>query len=162
MAVTKALESLQEKGFVRKTLTAGSRVTKYLHTVLDRFDLSRQETAILCELMLRGPQTVGQIRIHAERMSPFESLEEVEKNLRGLMDHDPLLALKLPREPGRKECRYTHLFLSSAGTLKTLSDSLPEPELAAERIAGLEEEISRLRIELEELKQAFTQLRSQF
>ena len=73
--VSKGLEGLQEKGLARKTLTAGSRVTKYLHTILDRFDLSKQEIAILCELMLRGPQTMGELRTHAERMSPFEGLE---------------------------------------------------------------------------------------
>src|SRR5664280_2363619 len=66
--------------------------------------------AIFCELMLRGPQTVGEVRSHTERMSIFERLEEVESTLHGLSEHDPPLALKMPREPGRKECRYRHLF----------------------------------------------------
>lgn len=108
--VVRGLGSLEEKGFVRKTLTSGDRVSKYLHTILDRFDLSRKEMAILCELMLRGPQTVGEVRSHAERMSSFESLEEVESTLQGLAEHDPPLTLKMPRETGRKECRYMHFF----------------------------------------------------
>lgn len=162
--VSKELESLQEKGLIRKTLTAGSRVTKYLHTILDRFDLSRPEIAILCELMLRGPQTTGELRTHAERISQFEGLEEVEKKLQALMDFDPALVTKLPRGVGRKECRHMHLF--SGIPSRDLSE--PSPEQAAplltvqERLSRLEEENSRLRSELEELKQAFAAFKSQF
>jgi uncharacterized protein YceH (UPF0502 family) len=157
------LGSLEEKGLVRKTLTSGDRVSKYLHTILDRFDLSRQEMAILCELMLRGPQTVGEVRSHTERMSSFESLEEVENTLQGLAEHDPPLTLKMPRETGRKECRYMHLFV---GGVETLHDFSAEPATiqmsSQEKIKKLEEEIIRLRSELEELKQAFTEFKAQF
>ena len=155
--VFQGLDSLQEKGLARKSYTAGSRVPKYLHTVLDKFDLSGQEIAVLCELMLRGPQTPGELRTHAERMSPFGSLEDVEKNLHGLLDHDPALALKLQREPGRKECRYTHLFSGNVGAEKKVADISPE-----ERISRLEEEAARLRSELEELKLALAEFKSQF
>jgi uncharacterized protein YceH (UPF0502 family) len=163
-SVTRGLDSLQEKGLARKTNTPGSRVPKYLHTVLDRFDLGRQEMAILCELMLRGPQTAGEIRSRAERMSAFESLEAVEKTLQGLMDQDPPLAVKLPRETGRKERRYVHLFSANPGAEETVPDVSAEAlQVAAhERITRLEEEITRLRTELEELKQAFSEFRSQF
>jgi uncharacterized protein len=159
--VAQGLEGLQAKGLARKTLTAGSRVTKHRHTILDRFDLSRQETAILCELMLRGAQTMGEIRTHAERMSPFESLEEVEKNLQALMDYDPALVIKLPREIGRKECRHMHLF--SGRPPHDLSAEPAAPQATAqERISRLEEESSRLRSDLEELKQTFAEFKSQF
>jgi hypothetical protein len=155
-SVSEGLEGLQEKGLVRKTLTAGSRVPKYLHTVLDRFDLSGQEMAMLCELLLRGPQTVGELRTHAERMSQFESLEEVEKNLQALLDYDTALALKLPREAGRKESRYMHLFSGEIREKKV-------PDISSEeRISRLEEETSRLRSELEKLKQTFVEFKSQF
>ena len=161
--VTRGLGSLQEKGLVRKSLTSGDRVSKYLHAILDRFDLSRQEIAILCELMLRGPQTVGEVRSHTERMSTFESLEEVENTLQGLAEHDPTLTLKMPRETGRKECRYMHLFL---GGIETLNDFSAEPAAiqmsSQDKIKKLEEEIVRLRSELEELKQAFAEFKSQF
>jgi uncharacterized protein YceH (UPF0502 family) len=159
--VSQGLDSLQEMGLARKTHIAGSRVPKYLHTVLDKFDLSRHEIALLCELMLRGPQTIGEIRTHAERMSTFEDLQEVENTLQVLMDYDPALAIKLPRETGRKECRYMHLFAGSS-----LQDLSAGPAVyripAEERISRLEEETARLRSELEDLKQTFAEFKSQF
>jgi len=162
--VAQGLERLQEKGLTRKTLTAGSRVTKYLHTILDRLDLSKQEIAILCELMLRGPQTIGELRAHAERMSPFEGLEEIEKNLQAMMDYDPALVIKLPREAGRKECRHMHLFSGiPSHNLSELSTDSATPKLTIqERLIRLEKENSRLISELEELKQAFAEFKSQF
>lgn len=159
--VLHGLDSLQEKGLARKTHTAGSRVAKYLHTILDRFDLSRQELAVICELMLRGPQTIGEIRTHAERMSPFGNLEEVEKTLQGLMDYVPALAIKLPRETGRKERRHMHLFSGAIAHDQPQEHAIPQAP-TQERINMLEEEIAGLRSELEELKQAFTEFRSQF
>ena len=162
--VRQALDSLQEKGLTRKTLTAGSRVTKYLHTILDRFDLSRQEIAILCELLLRGPQTLGELRTHAERISPFEGLEEVEKKLQALMDYDPALVIKLPREAGRKERRHMHLFSGMPShDLSEVPTEQATPQLTVqERLSRLEEENSRLRSDLGELKQAFAEFKSQF
>lgn len=165
-AVARGLDSLQEKGLARKTHMPGSRVPKYLHMVLDRFDLSRKEMAILCELMLRGPQTIGEIRSHAERMSAFENLEEVDKILQGLEEHDPPLAAKLPRETGRKECRYMHLFSGGISAEIAAHDLPVEPEAPGitphGRITRLEEELAKLRGELEELKQAFAEFKSQF
>jgi hypothetical protein len=159
--VSQGLESLQEMGLARKTLTAGSRVTKYLHTFLDKFDLSTHEIAVLCELMLRGPQTPGEVRTHAERMSEFKGLEEIENTLQALMDYDPALVVKLPRETGRKECRYMHLF--SGNTMKALpSGPTAHQSQIQERISKLEEEITRLREELEELKQVFAEFKAQF
>jgi uncharacterized protein YceH (UPF0502 family) len=165
-AVAHGLDSLQVKGLARKTHTAGSRVPKYLHAILDRFDLSRQEMAVLSELMLRGPQTVGEIRSHAERMSAFENLEEVERTLQGLTDQDQPLAMKLPRETGRKESRYVHLFSGSIETEKKAHDMSREPAApqapGQEKIARLEEEMAKLRSDLEELKQVFAEFKSQF
>jgi len=159
--VAQGLEGLQAKGLARKTVTPGSRVTKHRHSILDKFDLSRQEIAILCELMLRGPQTMGEIRTHAERMSPFESLEVVEKILQALMDYDPALVIKLPREIGRKECRHIHLFSGSSSHDLSAEPAAPQVTVQ-ERISRLEEETSRLRSELEELKQTFAEFKSQF
>jgi uncharacterized protein YceH (UPF0502 family) len=165
-AVVRALDGLQEKGLARKTNAPGSRVPKYLHTVLDQFDLATEEMAVLCELMLRGPQTVGEIRTRAERMSAFENLEAVERALQGLMDHAPPLAVKLPRETGRKECRHMHLFSGGTGTEDTVYEGSAGPPATGvptrERIIRLEEEIARLGAELEGLKRAFTDFKSQF
>ncbi len=162
-AVEQALEGLQSKNLARKTNTAGSRVDRHLHTLLDRFDLSRQEVAVLCELMLRGPQTVGELRGRADRMSPFENLDQAEEALRGLMQHDPVLVILLPREQGRKERRYMQLFSgaeppASASPLEEAVSSGP----AADRISMLEQEIASVRTELQELKQAFAEFRAQF
>ncbi len=165
VVVARGLESLLEKGLARKT-HAGSRVAKYLHTILDKFDLSKQEMAILCELMLRGPQTVGEIRSHAERISPFGNMEEVEKALAVLMEHDPPLAIMLPRDAGRKECRYMHLFSGASDREKAAhgrrSEAVPPRVEEDERIVRLEEGITELRTELEELKRAFAEFKSQF
>jgi hypothetical protein len=119
--------------------------------------------AILCELMLRGPQTVGEVRSHTERMSIFENLEEVENTIQGLAEHDPPLTLKMPRETGRKECRYMHLFSGDLETLCDLSEKPSATQISSEeKIKHLEEEIARMRSELEELKQAFSEFKSQF
>jgi uncharacterized protein len=164
--VEQGLEGLQSKDLVRSTFTAGSRVDKYLHTILDKFDLSTQEIAILCELMLRGPQTAGELRSRADRMSPFENLEEVEATLGGLTDHDPALVILLPREPGRKERRYMHLLSSTEYTGSASSEQTAERSALSvkvdDRLRTIEEEIVRLRAEMEELKQAFAEFRSQF
>ena len=164
LLVSEGLDSLQEKGLARKTLTGGSRVPKYLHTILDRFDLGRRDLAVLCELMVRGPQTVGEIRTHADRISPFSNLEEVDTVLQALMGHEPPFVMKLPKEPGRKEARYMQL-LSGKGA----PDVSAEPVAAASsqgsiqgRISSLEEETALLRTELEELKKTFAEFRSQF
>jgi uncharacterized protein YceH (UPF0502 family) len=163
-AVTRGLGRLRQKGLARQTLTPGSRVPKYLHSILDRFDLSRQEMAILSELMLRGPQTVGELRSHTERMSvSFESLEEVEQTLQGLAEHDPPLTLKMQRETGRKECRYMHLLSGGAEDVHDVSAEPAAPQMSSgEKIEKLEEEITKVRSELEELKRAFAEFKSQF
>jgi uncharacterized protein len=161
MAVQKGIESLKQKGLVRETHAAGSRVTKYLHEVLSRFDLSRHDMAILCELLLRGPQTPGELRSNAGRMAPFETLQEVEETLRALMEHDPQLAVKLSREPGRKESRYMHLFSGEIIPEKRATEEsavFQQPDVFTE----LKEEVARLRTELQELKKAFEEFKSQF
>jgi uncharacterized protein YceH (UPF0502 family) len=166
-AVLKGLDGLRQKGLARETHAAGSRVPKYLHELLSRFDLSRHETAVLCELMLRGPQTPGELRSNAGRMAPFADIGAVEETLRGLMQHDPPFVKKLPREAGRKESRYAHLF-SPQGVEGQAGPDLDAGSVTSggpatnEVIARMEEEIERIRKELEELKQAFDQFRSQF
>lgn len=163
--VAQKLDSLQRKGLAGKMLAPGSRVPKYLHAVLDRFDLSRQELAVLCELMLRGPQTAGEIRSRAERMAAFENLEETERVLQSLTEHDPPLAARLPREPGRKEHRFMHLFTGGSNACEEIGEAAREPAAAVqaedERISRLEREVSEIRRELDELKQSLTEFTSQ-
>jgi uncharacterized protein YceH (UPF0502 family) len=165
--VTRGLEGLRQKGLTRETHAAGSRVPKYLHELLSFFDLSRHETAVLCELMLRGPQTPGELRSNAGRMAPFDNIGEVDEALRSLMEHDPPIVAKLPREAGRKESRYAQLFSpsdmeeQSAAGSGTASETAESAELN-ETIARMEEEIARLARELEELREDFNRFRSQF
>src|SRR5271165_6236293 len=86
-----------------------SRVAKYEHRIQEVFNFTRGETAVLCVLLLRGPQTPGELRGRTERMHHFEDLTEVQSTLQRLMQHDPPLARVLPRQPGTKESRYKHL-----------------------------------------------------
>jgi uncharacterized protein YceH (UPF0502 family) len=162
--VLKGLDGLRQNGLARETQTSGSRVAKYVHELLSRLDLSRPEVAVLCELILRGPQTPGELRSNAERMAPFGSTSEIEETLRGMMEHDPPLVTKLPRESGRKESRYAHLFSPQDMAVKTdlYAESVAAGGPADEVIARLEEEIAQIRRELLELRQDFTRFKSQF
>jgi uncharacterized protein len=157
-SVVQKLESLQQKGLAMETHVPGSRVSKYLNRVLNRFDLSRQEISLLCELMLRGPQTAGELRSHAERMYAFKGLEEVEGTMMGLIEHYPPLAIKLAKEAGRKESRFMHLFSGTDVPSELTVTEVP----GSERMTRIEEEIAKLRDELEELRQAFVEFKSQF
>ena len=166
--VVRGLESLQEKGLTEKLYKSDSRVPKYQHHVADRLHLKASEVAVLCELMLRGPQTTGEIRGRADRMYKFKDLQEVDSILNGLMEGDDPFIIKLPRQAGRKERRYMHLF---AGTPEiadadesTMTDepAVLQVKLENERISSLEEQVASLHKEVEELKKSFFDLKSQF
>src|SRR5438093_2341998 len=109
-AVRHALASLQERRMAGPAGGADSRVTKYEHRLQEVFNFDRRETALICVLLLRGPQTPGELRGRSERMYRFETLEDVQSALQKLMERQPLLARMLPRQPGTKESRYMHLF----------------------------------------------------
>ena len=170
-AVREALSSLQEKRLAGPAGGADSRVTKYEHRLQEAFNFDRRETAILCVLLLRGPQTPGELRGRTERMFRFEALDEVQGALQRLMQRDPPLVRVLPRQPGTKESRYMHLL---AGDIEGLGPAeIPAPAhlphtagayspASAERIARLEEEMRDLQQDIAELKQQFAEFRKQF
>jgi uncharacterized protein YceH (UPF0502 family) len=169
--VVRALESLREKKLVWMVTGAGSRVPKYEHRMAETFTLAEQEVAVLGVLMLRGPQTVGEIRGRTTRMYEFQSLEEVEQVLDALMIAEPHpFVTKLARQPGTKESRYAHLLGGEVKIEKTAEQTItPRLEPAAlevraenERMAKLEEEIETLRLEFGELKQQFLEFKKQF
>src|ERR1035438_10525874 len=108
-AVRDALESLQEQRLAGPARGADSRVTKYEQRLQEVFNFTRAEIAVLCVLLLRGPQTPGELRGRAERMHRFETLEDMQAALQKLMQREPPLAKVLPRQPGTKESRYAHL-----------------------------------------------------
>ncbi|MBI5665907.1 MAG: YceH family protein [Nitrospirae bacterium] len=165
--VVRGLDSLREKGLAEKIYKADSRVPKYQHSFPQKFNLSGDYVAVLCELMLRGPQTVGEIRNRADRMYNFEGLQEVEEILNRLMEKAPPLVVKLPRQVGRKEPRFAHL-LSGEPEIPEEEPVVSEESATMrvraenERIAKLEDEIVALRRELDKLKEDFTSLKSQF
>jgi uncharacterized protein YceH (UPF0502 family) len=166
-AVRQALESLQAKRLAGPTSGADSRVTKYEHRMQEAFNFTRGETAILCVLLLRGPQTPGELRGRTERMHHFEDLTEVQSSLQRLMQRDPALARVLPRQPGTKESRYKHLLSGDTEDVATdvavTRASHRSTDAADEdRIARLEDEVASLRKELADLKQQLATFRKQF
>ncbi len=162
-AVARVLDELQKKGLAEKIYKADSRVPKYGHNFKKVFDVSDSELAVMCELMLRGAQTIGEIRNRAERMHKFEGIQEVDTILNGLMGRQEPLAVKLPRQTGHKECRFMHLLsgkpaIPEAG--QGISCETPAPD-ENERITKLENDLSLLRREMDELRQDFISLKSQ-
>jgi len=154
--VEQALQSLRDKGLLLSISGAGSRVIKYGHRISDKLNLGRRELAILCELMVRGPQTLGELRTRGERMHRFDDLSEVES----VIEHMAELVVKLPRRPGEKEARYAHL-LSGPPALAEEDTGVAAPP-RPDRIGIVETEIAQLRQELENLKQQFAGFRKQF
>src|SRR5580692_7660971 len=168
-AVREALGTLQEKRLAGPTGSADSRVTKYEHRLQEVFNFTRGETAILCVLFLRGPQTPGELRGRTERMHRFEDLTEVQSILQHLMQRDPPLARVLPRQPGTKESRYKHLLAGDAEDAADVGVArAPSPASAYthspddERIARLEDEVSDLKNEVADLKLQLAIFRKQF
>ena len=164
-AVRDALEGLQQQRLAGPARGADSRVTKYEQRLQEVFNFTRAETAVLCVLLLRGPQTPGELRGRTERLHHFETLDDVQSALQKLMQREPPLAKVLPRQPGTKESRYVHLL---AGDV--VEAQLPTHQTApvehtagdAERVTRLEEEVADLRRELGEVKDQLQRLRRQF
>ena len=163
--VAGALDGLTfHRNLVKRFISDDSRVPKYRHAMSEAFDLSDPELAALCILMLRGPQTLGEVRGRSERLYTFESLEEVDTTLQGLADRDDPMVTKLPRRPGTKEARYAHLL---AGEVQVEEVDLVEPAVLQvradnQRIDDLEAEVQRLREGFEELSRQFSEFRKQF
>lgn len=162
-AVRDALEGLQQHRMAGPARGADSRVTKYEQRLQEVFNFTRPEIAVLCVLLLRGPQTPGELRGRAERLHRFETLDDVQSALQKLMQREPPLAKVLPRQPGTKESRYVHLFAGDVGETGAPSN----PTLASasgndDRIARLEEEVADLRRELGEVKDQVEKFRRQF
>ena len=168
-AVRKAIRALTERAMVRSA-SGDSRVAKFEHRLNELYNFHRHEIAVLCVLLLRGPQTPGELRTRSERMYAFEDLDAVLSALNLLMRRDPPMAKVLARQPGTKESRYMHLL---AG------DAVPDTEPSAaedaardaggqrvsadaERIRNLEDEVSQLRRELETLREQFATFQRQF
>jgi uncharacterized protein YceH (UPF0502 family) len=166
-SVRTALATLQEKRLAGPAGGADSRVPKYEHRLQEVFNFDRREIAIVCVLLLRGPQTPGELRGRTERMYHFEELDDVVSTLDRLSQREPPLARVLPRQPGTKESRYTHLFsgepqISDMAAPSGSDSSRHSGPSAGERLAQLEEEVATLRRELSEVQQQLAAFRKQF
>ncbi|HYM79439.1 MAG TPA: YceH family protein [Candidatus Dormibacteraeota bacterium] len=164
-AVSDALSTLQEKRLAGPASGADSRVTKYEHRLQEVFNFDRRETAVLCVLLLRGPQTPGELRSRTERMYHFEALEDVVSTLDRLAQRQPPLAAVLPRQPGTKESRYMHLFSGEPPDASVARALIPAPAVATsttDRVAALEAEVAGLRVQLSEIQQQLAAFRKQF
>jgi uncharacterized protein YceH (UPF0502 family) len=163
-AVREALHSLEQKGLAGGARAEG-RVTRFEHRMSEVLNLGRRESALLCTLLLRGPQTPGELRGRSERMHRLEDLDEVQLVLQKLIEHDPPLARMMPRQPGTKEARYVDLFGSrTAEIAEGEAGGGANFTVAAreERISRLEAEIAALRAELEDLRRDYSDFRRQF
>ncbi|UFS72156.1 DUF480 domain-containing protein [Geomonas sp. RF6] len=157
--VVHALDSLRFKQLALLS-GEGGRVAKYRHALVEKYRFSPADLALLCELLLRGPQTAGELRTRGERMHSFPDVSSVEQTLEELMERTPPCVTKLPRQPGRKEPRYCHLF---AGEPDLSAEARPSEGRGGgaenERIAALEQEVADLRQELAELYNTVTDLK---
>ena len=160
--VEQAMESLREKNLGYVFYGSTSRVPKYKHVVPEVLHLNAAELAIMCVLMLRGAQTLGELRGNGSRLHEFVSLEEVESTLNALItrDPDPLVA-RLPRQPGQKEGRFAHL-LNGEIDVEALAEQERVAAATPTRRTGLEQKVDDLAAEMEKLKEQFEQFRKQF
>ncbi len=152
-AVVRALDSLRKKQLA--VLSASSRVPKYAEVFTGNRKLVARETALIMMLLLRGPQTVGELRGRTERVYKFEDLAEVETTLNELGESD--YVTKLPRMAGRKESRYAHLL---AGEVQ-VEEAAPRLEPAAIVVQAENERIATLEVELQKLREDFNSLQSE-
>jgi uncharacterized protein YceH (UPF0502 family) len=163
--VVRALDNLRFQRLAHQS-AEGVRAAKYCHNLEGLLRLEPQELAVLAELLLRGPQTVGELRGRAERMAPLKDLAAVEEVLTALAEREHPLVTRLPRQAGRKEQRYAHL-LSGMPEVSDESTAPIEPARTRvmaenERLAALETEVATLRGEVAELRAQLEMFRAQF
>ena len=162
--VEAGIGGLRDKKLVTVIFGAGSRVQKYRHNLPEHFELDRRDVAVMSVLLLRGPQTAGELRSRTERIFHFATLEELEACLEGLARGDAPLIRLLPQQPGQKERRYVQLFSAEPeGGWQVASHEPPtRPPREDPRFEALESEVAALREEISELKARFSEFKKQF
>jgi uncharacterized protein YceH (UPF0502 family) len=161
--VERGLDGLREKKLAMLVHTAGARVPKYRHTLLDIYNLDGREVALLCVLMMRGPQTLGELRSRTERMSGSMNLPEAEKYLEELTAGEDPLVRVIPARPGQKEKRYVQL-LSGEPELESLTPpaAAGTPVSGRSRLDTLEAELNALKSEFQALREELTEFKKLF
>src|SRR5271155_5894011 len=155
--IRQALHQLEDDGLAGPARGTDSRVAKYEHRMQEVFNFTRGEIAVVCVLLLRGPQTPGELRGRSERMHRFEELSDVQSTLQRLMQREPPLVKVLPRQPGTKEARYAHLFSCEPAEVVVNTEAIEYAgtgssmaQMEAE-IAALREEVAELRVQVEKV-----------
>lgn len=163
--VNRCLENLRDRNLVYVFYGSTSRVPKYKHMLPTVYELDPAETAVIDVMLLRGPQTLGELRTRTERLHGFSGLGEIQETLDGLARRDDPLVVRLPVQPGQKEARFAHLLSGEidveAFAVAQASRST-RSSVDAERVEKLEEDVTSLRAEVEALKQTFEEFKKQF
>ncbi|MBD3377048.1 DUF480 domain-containing protein [candidate division KSB1 bacterium] len=163
--VARAVEELREKKLVLLVHDQGSRTAKYRHYLKEKLNLPIRQLALLTVLMLRGPQTPGELKNRTERAYKFDDLQEVLKSLQDLAEHDPPFVKELPRQMGRKENRFVHLFASEPSVEEEplLQDkAVMDVRAENERIDQLEKRVAELETQLKTVTKQFKLFKAQF
>ncbi len=166
--VVRALMRMREMNIAWEKAPAGSRVMKYSHEISRLLDLTGPQLAVITELMLRGPQTIGELRTRCERMHPLGDIAQAAETVQSLVDWpDGPLVMKLPREPGRRESRYAHLLCGEPEISDEPVEVAESPAVQAvraenERIAELENQVEELKAEMADLTRQFARFKEQF
>ena len=160
--VTGALDDLRDKNIVYVFYGSTSRVPKYKHIVPDVFELEPSETAVMCVLLLRGPQTIGELRERTGRLYDFRDLNDVNETLEGLIKRDEPLITRLERAPGQKEARYAHLLCGEVTSYTPPERTSRGGAANDERVEKLEQELETLKSDLSSFRQEFEDFRKQF
>lgn len=157
--VAQALETLREKNLTYVFYGSTSRVPKYKHVMTEVLHLSAAELAVMCVLLLRGPQTTGELTTRGFRLHEFSGLEEVDATLNALMTREPdPLAIRLPRQPGQKEVRFAHLLSGEVN----VDSQMPERAASSTARTTSSDRVAKLEADVETLKTEFDKLRAQF
>ena len=166
-AISESIVALRRRSLVRAIQPSGSRVTKYSHLLGEALNLDARELAVLDVLMLRGPQTPGELNARTGRLAEFADIAQIETTLEGLANRHPEpLVVRLPRRPGQKELRFAHL-LHGMPAQSDVDEPLETPAVAPHRTASANaavdaEQIAVLKQTVDELKSEFAKLRAQF
>jgi uncharacterized protein len=165
--VAQAVETLREKNLIYVFYGSTSRVPKYKHVMPEVLHLSHGELAVLCVLMLRGPQTPGELRSHGGRLHEFSSLDEIEQTLNQLITREPNpLVVRLSRQPGQKELRFMHLLSGEVVDLVANGEaspaSAPRRSSSNDQVLRLEQRVDELAALVEDLRSQFSEFKKQF
>ncbi len=157
--VRQALHGLEDDRLAGRARSADGRVTKYEHWLGEVFNFTRAEAALICVLLLRGPQTPGELRGRTERMHRFDEIGDVLAGLQKLMEREPALIAVLPRQPGTKESRYAHLLSGGVESVAAVQAELPRVGESSAEISACEERIAQLESTVAGLQQEVSALR---